>query len=299
MTGDTEESLPPVPPWSDEKLDVLRCYLGVISANPAAFRGGRGRPGGFMLATRSARARYYVDLFAGSGRGRHEITKEAIDTSPALALKAGPPEFTAMFWVEKDPTNIKSLQVIRDSHPDKRITILEGDANERVDDLLRLIPHDGPVLTFLDPWSTQLDWRTVELLAERNATAYKFELLILFAYNMSHARLMPRDPSRMTEALEAKLDAFMPSPERWRKIYLRRPVLTADEYRRAILGEYLDGLRRLGYRYVPEPRLIHDYDRRPLYFLVFATSHEAGERVMTHCFSNVRPQGRRQRLPGL
>ena len=42
--------------WSEEKLQLLRCYLG-----------GPHNKGGFLPATQKARRRFYVDLFAGPG----------------------------------------------------------------------------------------------------------------------------------------------------------------------------------------------------------------------------------------
>src|SRR5687768_2772734 len=88
-TEDSRKLIAPVGAWSDEKLDLLRCYLGTLRGT-----------GGFLPATQAAQQRYYVDLFAGSGQNRVKGTDQVIDGSPLIALKAGPPQFTKLFWVE-------------------------------------------------------------------------------------------------------------------------------------------------------------------------------------------------------
>jgi hypothetical protein len=50
---------------------------------------------------------------------------------------------------------------------------------------------------------------------------------------------------------------------------------------------YAGGLRRLGYKTVLD-RQIMKSTGHPMYFLIFATDHGAGERIMNHCFDQVR-----------
>src|SRR3954464_3217722 len=58
-------------PWTRAKLALLRYYLGGTSE----------KGGGFMVATRNARGRHYIDLFAGPGECRFG-DEETIDGSP-------------------------------------------------------------------------------------------------------------------------------------------------------------------------------------------------------------------------
>jgi len=264
--------------WSSEKLDLLRCYLG----------GEPGR-GGFLPATRRASERYYVDLFAGPGQDQIRDNGQIIDGSPVIALKAGPPSFTRLFWIDADPDNVESLRAHTRAHPTRGITVLEGDANEKVDEILRILPRRAPTFAFLDPRGAELRWQTIEKLARHKVQGEnKIELFILFAYNQGLVRLMPLDPGRMVN--EAALDRVMPEPGGWRAIYAGRVEGRIDksQVRRGMLDEYSRGLRGLGYRFVPPPRLVATPRGRPLYFMVFATDHEAGDRIMTWCLRNVR-----------
>jgi three-Cys-motif partner protein len=249
--------------------------------------------GGFLPATRRAVERYYLDLFAGPGQNRIRGTEEIIDGSPLIALKAGPPHFTRLLLVDADPDNTTSLEAHRHDFPDRRVTILNGDANQKVDDILRRLPREFPIFAFLDPRGAELRWQTIEKLARhKGGERHKIELFVLFAYNHGLVRLMPHDPARMLN--EAALDQVMPDPAGWRRVYQHRVDQTAQasRLRRLMLEEYVRGLRALGYAYVPPPRLIHTTDNHPLYFMVFASDHPAGDGIMTWCLGKVRDSGR-------
>jgi len=262
--------------WSAEKLDLLRCYLG----------GSRGR-GGFLPATTSAHQRYYIDLFSGPGQNKIRDTGEIVDGSPLVALKAGPPHFTHLWWVDADEKNASSLEEHRRELGDERITVLLGNGNDRVLDILHVLPKQFPSFAFLDPYGVELDWQTIIRLASHKPTN-KVELFILFAYNHGIARLLPYDDSRMMHA--DILDRLMPDPVAWRRLYEMRVSgqIARRDFRRAFLEEYVRGLRALGYKYVPPPRLVSTPDNRPLYFMVFASDHPAGERIMDWCLQHVR-----------
>jgi three-Cys-motif partner protein len=140
--------------WSEEKLDLLRCYLG-----------GGSQGGGFLPATKGAHQRYYIDLFAGPGQDKVREMGKVIDGSPLIALKAGPPEFTKLFLVDADPKNVASLDAHRADYPTRSIQTFCGDANARIADILAQLPVDYPVFAFIDPRGAELKWQTVAKLA--------------------------------------------------------------------------------------------------------------------------------------
>ncbi len=258
-------------PWALEKLELLRYYLG-----------GRGyKGGGFVMATRSARARYYLDLFSGSGQS--VLDDREVDGSPLIAAKADP-AFTRLVWVDASARNAASLRAHRADYPSRRIDVHHGDANVVIDEILASLPRTDPTIAFLDPEGSELHWSTVEKLGHHKARN-KIEQFILFPYNMGIVRFMPRDPEKMVH--EDKLDRMMPSRSRWRSIYVQRAEVGAAEYRRLMLQEYVRGLGDLGYRHVPEPRLVPRPDGRPLYFMIFATDHAAGLNIMRAAFEQV------------
>src|SRR4030095_7539652 len=166
------------------KLRLLHDYLGHNS--------------GFLKATTKAHRRYYVDLFAGPGQVSADHGATVTDGSPLVALRAGPPAFTQLFWVEQKEAFADSLRAHRGEHSDRDIVVYQGDANNTVDEVLGTLPRTYPVLAFLDPRGPELAWETVRKLAAHKAPGFpRIELLILFPYNMAVARLMPLDTSRM------------------------------------------------------------------------------------------------------
>jgi len=272
--------------WSAEKLQLLRCYLG-----------GDNNKGGFLPATQRARERYYIDLFAGSGQNRIRHTSDIIDGSPLISVKAGPPVFTRLYWVDAEERNVASLDAHRLDHPNRQITTIVGDANVRVDDILRTLPKTFPTFAFLDPRGGELRWDTVAKLS-RHKPSNKIELFILFAYNQGLVRLMPHDPNRMVH--QDVLDRVMPDAASWRRIYATRvnKQATRHDFRRAMLDEYVRGLTALGYAFVPSPRLIRAPNNRPLYFMIFASDHRAGDKIMTWCLENVESARKQRSLFG-
>jgi len=99
---------------------------------------------------------------------------------------------------------------------------------------------------------------------------------------------MPNDPKKMEH--DDVLDRVMPSSTGWRTVYQSRVNMRINRHqlRRAMLSEYVDGLKSLGYKYVPPARLISTPNNRPLDFLVFATDHPAGTNIMEWFLNNVR-----------
>ena len=163
-------------PWSREKLALVRYYLG----------GTGEKGGGFMVATRRARGRHYIDLISGPGQcdmGGGEI----VDGSPLIAAKATPP-FTSLYWVDADARNAASLRAHRQDYLNHRIDVFQQDANLAVDSILARLPGDEPVFAFLDPEGSELAWSTIEKLA-RHKSRNNIELFILFASDTALRRL--------------------------------------------------------------------------------------------------------------
>ena len=89
---------------------------------------------------------------------------------------------------------------------------------------------------------------------------------------------------------ERRIDAAMPDPIRWRRIYQDRNCgsISPQEARRRFAYLYWMGFKELGYEYVVRPRLLTSDRGNPLYFLFFASGHEAGDRIMSHVLEKPR-----------
>jgi len=252
------------PSWTEEKLMILESYLAAFAA-----------------ACKKAGGWYGLDLFAGPGLNWSETRDCERNGSPIIALEAKSPGATQIIAAESYKQSYEALCQRTKPYGD-RIQLFNDDANQIVGDMLAPIPTRAPTFAFLDPEGSELDWKTVEAVADhkRGHSPTKIEQLILFPTDTGFVRLAPEHPDLVTRIF---------GHEAWREIYERRLAgqLSADDARGEYVRLYADGLRKLGYKTVLD-RQIAKSNGQPMYVLIFATDHDAGERIMDHCFDQVR-----------
>jgi three-Cys-motif partner protein len=252
------------PVWSEEKLMILEAYL-------KAFAKACTKVGGW----------YALDLFAGSGGNWSQVREVERLSSPQIALQAGEPKAVKVVAAESAGRLHSALEARTEAYGD-RIVLFKEDANRAVDRMLRAIPVKAPTFAFLDPEGSELDWQTVHAIADhkRGHSRTKIEQLILFPTDTGFMRLAPERPEYVTRIF---------GNEDWMEIYERRVAnkLSPDQARGLYVQLYGRGLRRLGYDVVLDRQITKD-NGQPMYFLIFATDHSAGERIMDHCFNQVR-----------
>jgi three-Cys-motif partner protein len=267
------------PVWTEEKLAILACYLEAFA------RACKSHPSGWFA----------LDIFAGGGMNISETTTTEIPSSALIALQARPPLAQRVVLCERD---IRALSALthRVTPFGDRARVFAGDANAQIRDMLALIPRDAPAFAFLDPEGSELAWSTVEAVARHKPEPHKkVEQLILLPTDMGFVRTLPLERD-ITEAAAAKIDA-MYGHDRWRWIYdaRRSGRINAEAARTQYVELYAQGLRDLGYVYVQERQITKEgaggAAGGPMYFLMHASDHEAGERIMDHCFNkkHIRP----------
>ena len=252
-------------PWTEEKLRILSCYLA-----------------GFARACRRARGWYGIDLFAGAGLNVSGTTGDEIPGSPLRMLEAGEPRATRVVVAEQSPRHASALRP-RLATFEGRCEVLQMDAVTQIASVLAFVEPRAPAFAFLDPEGADLAWSAVRAIAAHKAPpAKKIEQLILFPTDTGFVRLLAH--RQLDEDNASRVTAMFGS-EDWRPIWEARREGRADpaQSREAYVRLYIDGLRALGYRHTLD-RLIVDDRRRPMYFLIFASDHDAGDEIMWHCF---------------
>jgi three-Cys-motif partner protein len=142
-----------------------------------------------------------------------------------------------------------------------------------------------------------LHWKTVEALARHKVSPAKtkIELLILFPLQMCVLRLLNFKSGQVPPGHVKKLEAMLGAESPWRDIWQRRllgEITTPAETRASFLDAYCHQLKGLGYRHVLAREVAGD-SGRALYYLVFASDHDAGKRIMRHEFgASVTEDGR-------
>lgn len=241
---------------------------------------------GFARASQRARDRIYIDGLAASGTGIDPRTGETYDGSAKLGFQVDPP-FTEVYLVEAVPKLARELEKLAATHDEA--TVLNQDVNVAIPELLQTMNRKAPTFAFLDPEGTELHWKTVEALARHKVghSRTKIELLILFPLQMCVLRLLDFKTGVVPEGHVRKLEAMLGAESPWREIWRRRllgEITTPEETRAAFLDAYCHQLKGLDYKHVLAREVSGD-SGRALYYLVFASDHDAGKAIMRHEFA--------------
>ena len=275
--------------WTLDKLEVFANYL--------------------KLYRRVAGGGAFIDAFAGTGRGLSSKNGQRFDCDGSSLVAAKSAAFASLDLIEKDPNHVDTLTAAvgeLSTRLSKRIRIHHGDCNILIPELLGhgQLDETRPCFAFLDQESTQLDWRTIEILAgwktyepppaeSRRPKTCKVELWILFNSHQVIYRLWPKDRARYPESFSPEtLDRILGGRDAWWDLW------EEDLPASSLVQRFSDRLYGLGYQYVI-PQLIRDpIDGRPQYHMIHATDHPSAISLMrwakriTDGFENVH-------LPGL
>ena len=256
--------------WTRGKLDVLRRYLEA-----------------FAKASTRAPERIYLDTFAGVPENEDRLSGEAIEGSARLALGVGDPPFTKVRLFELEANAEELEQTLRDDFPGRDIAVYGGDCNEQVAVALADLAEFNwaPTFAFVDPNGHEAEWRTLELLAGfKRKGKPKVELFLLFASPM-FTRLLKTDGSVREEDKQAITAVY--GTDDWLHIYHARldGEITPSEAQL----HYLNLMRwriegELGYEWT-HPLEVRNEQGRVIYYMIFATDHEAGDRIMRHIYA--------------
>ena len=168
---------------TDDKLARLRAYLQQFATAL--------KNQGFFLV--------YIDAFAGSGDrtdvipvlpllGGKDTEPQSVNVpgSARLAIEVTP-SFDRFVLIENDPGRHATLDQLRAEFPARAIECHHGDANDIVKNLCSATPWRGSVkgvrgVIFLDPYGMEVEWATVEAIADTKALDlwYFFPLMELY-----------------------------------------------------------------------------------------------------------------------
>lgn len=255
--------------WTADKLAIIRYYL----------------PGFANACSKKAPVFHFVDGFAGPGV--NEIVGERVAGSPLIAL-ATTPAFAKCILMDASEAVVDTLRARAQSHGDRAVIQL-GDCNK---DLLPLMRENlgewDPGLVLLDPEGCELAWDTVAEVARFKRKRTKLEQLILLATHTGFLRLLTVQEEAPTWAADKMTYVF--GTDEWRNIYELRQqgTITTDIATTRYVQLYAERLRSLGYGHVIA-REIRDrgFGGRLRYFLVFATQHDIGVKIMRRGFATV------------
>ena len=276
--------------WTDEKLDRLRKYLHayrtIFTKNPRAA----------MLRTT------FVDAFAGTG-SRQSANLAPARTLPLLlddlpvyedeatlfqqgsariALETNPP-FDHYLFIERNPTYIAELEQLRQQFPTiaQRIAIVQGEANATLQNWCKGTNwRTNRAVVFLDPYGMEVEWATIEAIADTQA----IDLWVLFPLGQAVNRVLTRSgppeggwADRLTKFFGTTdwKDAFY-HPSSQMNLFGEETQLEKGATFEQIGAFFLQRLATIFPKVADNPLYLRNRKNVPIYLLCFAAANVKG-----------------------
>jgi len=241
----------------------------------------------------------YIDAFAGSGQIKIAERKDALNVgdldiadepremeevrqfisgSARLAAEIDEKPFDRLVFVEKDANRARELEQLKREYPHRNIDIRHDDANKFLSGMTEDWRRWRGVL-FLDPFSTEVEWSTIEKIASYNA----LDTWILFPVG-AISRMLPKNklPQDIDDGWARRLTKIY-GDRSWEQLYSvdkgRLNLEIDDAYRRdpginGLCKLYKDKLDRLfGKRYLDTSRVLKNSNNAVLYEFLFCVGN--------------------------
>jgi three-Cys-motif partner protein len=286
---DSANDIPEVGPWAADKLTKLGKYLAA-----------------YMTIMRKRHWNtVYIDAFAGAGLARvrsdnvetalldfagykdGEEYRRILDGSPKVALDLEHP-FTSYVFVELSDTRVAHLEELSSQYPERSVRIRQQDCNEYLRSVVSQVDWSKwRGVVFLDPFGMHVPWSTVELLANTGAV----EVIINFPVGMAIQRLL-KVSGEFTEQEREKLTDYFGDPGWYELLYRETPTLFGDtlvekvEHSGDKLVTWYQQRLRDVFGFSPNPHLVRNTRKSPLYYLVFAGPNKTGAKIAGHVLAS-------------
>lgn len=245
---------------------------------------------------------WYFDGLAGSGEvhikdGR--FAGRTVKGSARLALEVEDRQFDKIRLVDLKQANITDLEQLISKHPTRDTQVTKGDVNELVGDFVADLSGDDRAFVFLDPFSTEVAWSTVESIAESKYC----DVLLMFP--ASTVRRMLRRIGEPTTEHARGLDRVFGTSSWKDELYHPPdgPVLSedfewleSDEGFEAIVGYYRERLIEIFERVVPLDFPLRRDQMSPntqMFELMFAASNPSGAELATKVAASIMKKAKR------
>lgn len=184
--------------WTESKIEILveyaKAYLTIMS----------------KYAARHDWKLLYFDGFAGSGeikKGNDENQKIIIGAATRIVEIEIPRPFDLYYFVEKDPNNVKSLEIKLNKEKKSNIHIINTDCNEKILAMSNFLKTPRgkkfKTLAYIDPYGMQLNWESIVSLQKLNVDAW-----ILIPTGMGVNRLLTTT-GQISNAWLERLELFL------------------------------------------------------------------------------------------
>lgn len=268
--------------WTKDKLDRVEEYLDR-----------------YMVALKNQRFQLeYIDAFAGTGYVSRKFQvgaeslfeteetvnlREFIDGSARIALRTNPP-FSKYTFIEKHSKRCRELLKLKEEflHLADSIEVINDEANRRIQEICGddWIGRHRRGVMFLDPYGTQVSWKTIEAIANTRA----IDLWLLFPIGTVN-RLLNRD-GQIVESRTLALDTLF-GDNQWYENFFEEQVhsqLFGNTGKKIVkiasfdrIADYfLNRLKTVFADVAPNPLFLRNSMNSPIFLLCFAAGNPNG-----------------------
>jgi three-Cys-motif partner protein len=283
--------------WTTDKLERVRKYLAAYTKI-------------FKTNVRAKHLRTtYVDAFAGTGTRVDSPADDAVlgnslfgltgdsdvdsfkKGSARIALEVEPP-FDEYIFIERNAERAAELESLRTAFAARDIRVERAEANAFLRSWCSQMNwRRNRAVVFLDPYGMQVEWRTIEAIADTEA----IDLWWLVPVGIGLNRLLTSGgppPLEWAEALTRSLGT-----DEWRSVFYARsdePMLFPDdvsEHKVAgvdILGRFvLDRLKSAFADVAANPLTLRNSKNTPIYLLCFAAGNPKKARTAVNIAQDI------------
>ncbi len=277
--------------WTEQKLSILRKYLSAYTTalSKAPFKTA------------------YIDAIAGTGFRETSASikleelkpflpvQRFLDGSARVALQSEP-AFDSYAFIEKDPARCRELEKLKNEFPGraKRISIMPGDANSRIQTMCGKRWEQRRAVLFLDPYGMQVRWQTIEAIAKTKA----IDLWILFP--LGGVNRMLTQSGEIPPEWKLRLNELLGATDWYEKFYQTEASLSlfGDQIdhvikaRTDVISEYFLGRLRGCFAGVePNQAVLYNSRNSPLYLFCFAAGNPRGAPIALKIASHILRMG--------
>lgn len=260
--------------WTETKLEILSKYL------PA-----------FNVASKRAGPTLYLDLMSGEPENVSRRTGLPLDGSPRIAMAVKPPFNRLMLFEKSKRRTSEWRREIGALAPDirERVTLYEGDCNERLADALGVATREGyrrrPVFALIDQQVAEIRWSSLASLAQFRTGRYKTELWMLLSPTWMWRSLSSGQVRPNARTVERISDMY--GSDEWLRILQARElaILNPEGFGDEMINLMRWHLQeRLGYTHTVRIPLTLLGTRQRAYEMIFATDNAAGLKIMSDIY---------------
>ncbi|MFZ2324622.1 MAG: three-Cys-motif partner protein TcmP [Ignavibacteriaceae bacterium] len=274
--------------WTSKKLENIQKYLiqytTIFKSNP--------------------KARYfktiYIDAFAGTGYRKpsgedtdsiflpifsDEEVQSFYEGSVKLALNITP-KFDKYIFIEQDPDRYGELKKIKNEYStfSKDIFIKNEDANKYLIRICEKVDWKKfRAVIFLDPYGMQVDWDTIQKIAETKA----IDMWLLFPLGVAINRLLKKN-GKLSVSITNRLNKIFGS-EDWKEVFYKEEeieslfgkenqIMKVGNFAK-ISDYFVSRLKTIFAGVAENPLPLYNSKNNPLYLLCFAATNEKGAKT--------------------